>query len=240
MALLLTPREREVEKQKEQERAAKELGSIGKRVDELRELEQSAKKRLEEFQEKEFARFSEKRLEQEAELKRLDEEVEVKKQELADYFEKNPVDKKWLLYVKTEKAAIEATKAEQADFAAKLNLQLAKQTEVMKSQEDITKSLKQEKTVIAGLREQAEADSCKATEVLSQAQNEARGIRQEADREKWDVHETLKKAQTVLREAELKKEQQDQREKELEDRELAVLVQELKFYSPITSPNKQT
>ncbi|MDE2102433.1 MAG: hypothetical protein KGL39_34625, partial [Patescibacteria group bacterium] len=72
-----------------------------------------------------------------------------------------------------------------------------------------------------------------AENVLEMAQNKARNINSEAEAVKRHSDEILQKAQITLREAELKRETQDQREKELEDRELAVIVKELQYYSPI-------
>lgn len=81
MALLLTPRERDVERQKEQERAVIEVSSYARRIDELRELEQTTRRNLQDFQEKEFAKFQEIKEKREEEIRSLDVEVADRKAE---------------------------------------------------------------------------------------------------------------------------------------------------------------
>ena len=236
MALLLTPRERETERQKEQARLAKESGELGRKVDELRELEQSSKHRLQEFQEKEFAKFTDTKENWTKELDVLQSKIEQKKSELADYFEKNPIDKKWLLFVRTEKGNIEIRQAEIARLSVQLSLKEKKQAEKDDEQAEKEKSLKQEKLTIASLREKTEEDEKEATQALGYAQEKARRLVESGKMKEKQADETLQKAQIVLREAELKREVQDTREKELEDRELSVIVQELRFYSPVKAP----
>ena len=231
MALLLTPREREAERQKDREQQVKEATTLSQKVEELREAEQTSIKNLQDFQEREFRKFSEEKERRETELRGIDEQIAEKYKELQRYAE--PWDKQFAFYVKTERASIEAEQARQAQIASDLTLRGQEQDvrdEVLANRE---KKVKKERQELLTLAERLAQDGVSLERSTREAQKEQERTLHETTEAKKSAIALEEKARILLREIELKKDALDLREKELEDRELAVVLEELKWYSPV-------
>lgn len=234
MALLLTPREREAERQKERERLVRDSEALNQRANQLRELEQSSKKRLQDFQEKEFAKVQEEKEARRVEIERLDARIAERQKEWAQLLE--PLDRQFALYVKTERGKIETEQARQASEATRLAAQESAQGKKDHELSVRALELTQEKHAVASIQEKAKQDAVEAQKTLQAANAHYKRLSDKAEELVKTASETLQKAKIELRDAEIKRETQDRREKELEDRELAVVIKELEWYSPVKKP----
>lgn len=232
---LLPPREREALKQKEQERLVVEETARQKRIDGLREAEESSKKRLADYQEKEFERHRIEVEKRQNELSGLDMQIAEKKKEWKSLLE--PLDKQFARFVRDERKKIEGEHA---------------------ANEAIRAELEREKEVLGSKKDELEADR----KQVAQERVEVTLVRSSFDKKKLsderDIRQQLKEASDklgnakVLEESARSKETEaikrlsaiearsrllDKREEDLENRELAVIVKELEHYSPVRSNN---
>lgn len=220
-------------KQREQEVQVKQAVKLSTQVDELQQLRLAEEKKLREFREREFARFSREKEEKEGEISSLSRQIEDKKLALAEYFEKNPIDKQWLLFVNTEKANIESK--QRALTVKETDLFLLTQ-ELETKREELTKKeilLQGEKVEILRIKEQADSDKIEAEAILLSANTEARNIT-------YRTEEMLMNAKAYEEDVKLKAQNiesfkltLDDRERALEEREGKALALELKYYSPV-------
>ena len=228
---LLLPRERVSTEQQVHEQLVKEETKLSSRVDSLRELEASQVKKLQDFQEREFRVFQAKKEAKELEIKELDGVIESKKKEIEAQF--GPLDKQWALFKQVEKKKIEDTQSKQLEIAADLFLkaeeQKIKDEELKKKDMSLTKK----RSEILALSDTVKKDKQKAEQEVKTLKTEATGLWNEAKEAKDHEKRLEEKAQVRLREVEIRDEALAQREKELEARETAVLISELKYYSPV-------
>lgn len=228
---LLLPRERVSLEQQEQERLVKEQTAISTHVDELRELEQAQIKKLQDFQEREFRKYQADVEKRNGRLADLDRQIEAKQAEIESYF--GPLDNKWALYKKVEKAKIEDEQARQAQIAT--DLFLKGQEQAIKDEElrKTAKNLDKRRSEILSLSETVQKDKMRIEDEMKDTRRQVSALYEEAEQAKKNAIALENQAQVKLREIELRDEMLDMREKELEDRETQVLVKELQYYSPV-------
>lgn len=232
---LFAPLEREKMAQKEQERKNQEIGLREGKIDVLRSEEVSMKKRLQDFQLKEFEKFEEEQKARKQEIEQLDSQILAKKEEWRKVLE--PLDKQFARYVKTERAAIESEKVKNAEWSTDLGLkaeELAlKESEV--SQKEAKVLIESRQT--AEIKEKAVRDIEKDRLERERLKQDAVILHEKAKKEETSARNKLEEAAQVMKQAEEYKRQVEIKEKEIEDRELAVIIKELEFYSPVTKQN---
>ena len=144
-----------------------------------------------------------------------------------------PLDRQWILYVKTEKKKIDDGLAdllkEQQAIEAKNQQQDARDLELEKKYRTIEK-YRLEALSLHNRAEQKERD---ATTALDRAQLQARDIRELASDVLTEAQHLKERAQNEAQESHIRTETLNDREKDLEDREQEVLVQKLLYYSPV-------
>lgn len=230
---LLLPRERISLGQQEHERLVKTETALSSRVDELRRLGEEESKKLQDFQEREFRKYEEETESRKSALASLDAEIAERQQERARYFESNPIDKQWLLYVKAEKQKLDegnASISSEKSFLGVAHQALEKEERALEEKRlRIEQGRAEALTLIDDARERVR----QAGKTLESARLEAKSMVDSTEESRKAARSLEEEGKVKMSELTIREDALDRLEKELEERETAVLVKELIYYSPI-------
>lgn len=220
------------QKRAEQERARNAEGAkLARKVEQVRELEAETRSGYERYRETALQGIKDELAPLYEERDVLTDQVKAKRRELLKLFE--PLDKQFALYVKTERELIEAEQARLALEAQKLNGISVAQAETQVAQDNCELQIAQSRIEAEQMRKNAEtlAEKAKTDEIAAKTRSSIliESANKQVATSQRQAQETALEAQQVKN----RKNALDVREKELEGREMAVIIKELQQYSPI-------
>lgn len=228
---LITPHERVSEKQKEQERLAKEGAAQLKQVEDLRTLKIREEQALREFRDKNFAKLNDELHSLALEKNQLEEQIRNKKQE----FEKwnGPLEEQWKEYVRTETKRIESLKAQNERTQADLDKKGQSLASVKKELEKAKIELKRHELEVLSKENEVENEYKTAHKVRQEAENKAQMMLSQIEKDKKETGMLLRTVKNQLKAVQEREKALDSKEKEVEEREMEAIITKLTYYSPI-------
>lgn len=220
------------QKRADQERARNNEGAkLAKKVEKVRELAAETKIAYEAYRERALAAIQ-------AELAPLYEQRDIlvsdireKKAEWKKLFD--PLDIQFARYVKTERESIEAEQARQALENNRINKVSQEQEEERLILSNQAKQNERQRLDAAKASKEAEAALKRSTSVLVEAQGKASSIIASAQQQALASQKQAERSALQAQDVQNRSNALDMREKSLEDREMAVIIKELRQYSPI-------
>lgn len=220
-------------KQKEQEQLVRTGAKIATDVDKLREMKVIEEENLKKFRETALSEIQAEINRKAQETTALDSQIATRKKELERLFA--PLDEQFARYVRDTRHSFEEESARLLEKAADLDLK-DRENRIIKEELTLKAHAQQQQRVeIAQLREAAEQKHEKAEKVLEDAQLHADYLLEQSRVELGKAQKIRSESVSLMNEVRIEQSRLEAKEKELEKRELAVIIQELKYYSPVRS-----
>ena len=236
MRPVLLPRT-EIDKRRNEERRQLlvEGTRVAERVDTLRETAAKEEAALEQYRITSLKGIQEEIQAKFAERDKLDSDLKAKRKEWKEQLEKmyGPLDKQWMLYVKEEKARIEAIKSsydkEQSDLQRAIGLNIQRERDNKENEQELSLSKLEYERLIVG----AEQTRIEADVVLDKARNKAQAILSKAGVRDEGSKQRAQKVSNEEENITVEKAKLAKFAQELQEREFKVLAKELQYYSPV-------
>lgn len=215
----------------DQQREIEQGKALAQKVDDLRQLTADTEAGYEKYRVEQLRAIQADIDSKLKEREDIEAEVSAKRAEWRKMFE--PLDKQFALYVKTERGEIDEEKRTLAAIRASLE---ARDTALQEHSEELdTREHALQERAIDLERDKQRIEKLEADtdEELARARNEAHTVRIRADRHEQETLRLRAAAAEKLKELELKEAKLAAFAVELEERETAVIIKELEFYSPV-------
>lgn len=224
---------REVDQRRaEQERARNLEGAkLAKKVEHVRELAAETKGAYERYRENALKSIQSELAPLYEQRDKLVSDIREKRAEWDKLLK--PLDKQFALYVKTERGNIEAEQARQALEATRINRISQEQVEKDKEQSLAAKLNEKGRLEAGAMKKDAEELHKTAEASLSSAKREAVSLIESAGKQALASQRQAQTTALQVQQVQNRSNALDMREKELEDREMAVIIKELQQYSPV-------
>lgn len=224
-------------KQQEETVEIQRGAKLAQQVDTLRQMRITEEENLKRFREKSLETVQDDINQKAQEKLLLEEQIAQKKKEWEALLA--PLDKQFALYVKTERGNIEAAQAEIEQHRATLQKQAEHFASTLASLQEQEKQLKREKLDIAEMRKITQKERHDAEHLLVEAKKTVKILQEDAEKLRVASQKQFELAKSESNRLKLLQSELKTKESLLEDREMAVIIKELQYYSPVKTLNKK-